>query len=112
MLATAHLGTSVHPVVASAARELLNKSENERSGVLSTAMSFLELYRDPVVARITARSVWRRDLVDGPRPLSLYLVVPPSDIVRTKPLMRLILNQIGRRLTESLDPDRRRRSYS
>jgi type IV secretion system protein VirD4 len=33
----------------------------------------------------------------------LYLVVPPSDISRTKPLIRLILNQIGRRLTESLD---------
>ncbi|MBW5439245.1 conjugal transfer protein TraG [Bradyrhizobium canariense] len=109
MLATPHLGGSVHPVVASAARELLNKSENERSGVLSTAMSFLGLYRDPVVAKITARSDWRiRDLVDGAEPVSLYLVVPPSDIVRTKPLMRLILNQIGRRLTESLDPDRRR----
>ena len=33
---------------------------------------------------------------------TLYLVVPPSDISRTKPLMRLILNQIGRRLTETL----------
>ena len=32
------------------ARELLNKSDNERSGVLSTAMSFLGLYRDPVIA--------------------------------------------------------------
>ncbi|TYO63356.1 conjugal transfer protein TraG [Bradyrhizobium hipponense] len=109
MLATPHLGDRVHPVVASAARELLNKSENERSGVLSTTMSFLGLYRDPVVAKVTARSDWRiRDLVDRPQPVSLYLVVPPSDIVRTKPLMRLILNQIGRRLTESLDPDRRR----
>ncbi len=39
-----------HPVIAAAARELLNKSDNERSGVLSTAMSFLGLYRDPVVA--------------------------------------------------------------
>jgi type IV secretion system protein VirD4 len=28
--------------------------------------------------------------------------VPPSDINRTKPLIRLILNQIGRRLTEEL----------
>lgn len=109
MLATPHLGERVHPVVASAARELLNKSENERSGVLSTTMSFLGLYRDPVVARVTGRSDWRiRDLVDGPRPVSLYLVVPPSDIARTKPLMRLVLNQIGRRLTESLDTDRRR----
>ncbi|PON09994.1 conjugal transfer protein TraG, partial [Candidatus Entotheonella serta] len=29
-------------------------------------------------------------------------VIPPSDISRTKPLIRLILNQIGRRLTEDL----------
>ena len=110
MMATPHLGErGVHPVVASAARELLNKSENERSGVLSTAMSFLGLYRDPVVAAVTGRSTWRiTDLVDAPRPVTLYLVIPPSDISRTKPLIRLILNQIGRRLTETLDPSANR----
>lgn len=104
MMDTPHLGESgVHPVIASSARELLNKSDNERSGVLSTAMSFLGLYRDPVVARVTARCDWRiADLVGGKSPISLYLVVPPSDINRTKPLIRLILNQIGRRLTEEL----------
>ncbi|KER36123.1 conjugal transfer protein TraG [Sphingobium indicum] len=107
MMATNHLGTEeaplVHPVVASAARELLNKSENERSGVLSTAMSFLGLYRDPTIAAVTAASDWRIvDLVEAAHPVSLYLVVPPSDISRTKPLVRLILNQIGRRLTEEL----------
>ncbi len=111
MMTTPHLATTgVHPVVASAARELLNKSENERSGVLSTAMSFLGLYRDPVVAAVTARCDWRiRDLVEGEHPVTLYLVVPPSDISRTKPLIRLILNQIGRRLTEELESKRRRR---
>src|SRR6202142_3187527 len=110
MMTTAHLGEAgPHPVIASAARELLNKSENERSGVLSTAMSFLGLYRDPVVAKVTRRCDWRiRDLVEGDRPASLYLVVPPSDISRTKPLVRLILNQIGRRLTEELDAKGRR----
>ena len=93
-----------HPVVASAAREVLNKSDNERSGVLSTAMSFLGLYRDPTVAEVTSRCDWRiADLIASEHPVSLYLVVPPSDISRTKPLIRLILNQIGRRLTESLD---------
>jgi type IV secretion system protein VirD4 len=108
MMATNHLGTpdtpQVHPVVASAAREVLNKSENERSGVLSTAMSFLGLYRDPTVAQVTSRCDWRiADLVEGEAPVSLYLVIPPSDISRTKPLVRLVLNQIGRRLTERLD---------
>ena len=107
MMATNHLGDDkhpvVHPVVASAAREVLNKSENERSGVLSTAMSFLGLYRDPTVAAVTSSCDWRiADLVEATQPLSLYLVVPPSDISRTKPLVRLILNQIGRRLTEHL----------
>ena len=108
MMTTNHLGTNkqprVHRVVASAARELLNKSENERSGVLSTAMSFLGLYRDPTVAAVTSSCDWRiDDLVEAERPLSLYLVIPPSDISRTKPLVRLVLNQIGRRLTERLE---------
>lgn len=107
MMVTNHLGTDdapeVHPVVAQAGRELLNKSENERSGVLSTAMSFLGLYRDPTVAKTTSACEWRiADLMDAKRPVSLYLVIPPSDISRTKPLIRLILNQIGRRLTEQL----------
>ena len=110
MMTTAHLGEAgPHPVIASAARELLNKSENERSGVLSTAMSFLGLYRDPVVAQVTHRCDWRiRDLVESDRPATLYLVIPPSDINRTKPLVRLILNQIGRRLTEDLHARGRR----
>jgi type IV secretion system protein VirD4 len=104
MMGTPHLGNRPHPVVASAARELLNKSENERSGVLSTAMSFLGLYRDPVVAKVTSRCDWCiADLVEDTRPATLYFVVPPSDISRTKPLVRLILNQIGRRLTEKLN---------
>jgi len=104
MMNTQHVNDLPHPVVASAAREVLNKSENERSGVLSTAMSFLGLYRDPTVAAVTAHCDWRiDDLVHAQHPLSLYLVVPPSDISRTKPLIRLILNQIGRRLTESLE---------
>ena len=109
MMTTPHLGDHPHPVVASAARELLNKSENERSGVLSTAMSFLGLYRDPVVAKVTSRCDWRiMDLMEGNRPATLYLVVPPSDISRTKPLVRLVLNQIGRRLTEQLNAGERK----
>ena len=105
MLATNHVGSAAapkpHPVVASIARELLNKSENERSGVVSTALSFLGLYRDPVIAANTAHSDWRiADLVGAERPVSLYLVVPPSDLSRTRPLMRLLLNQIARHLTD------------
>jgi type IV secretion system protein VirD4 len=103
MLVTSHLPSGPHPVVAQAAREMLNKSDNELSGVFSTAMSCLGLYRDPVIARNTAESDFRiADLMNGDAPASLYLVVPPSDLARTRPIIRLMLNQIGRRLTESM----------
>jgi len=104
MLETQHLPTGPHPVVAQAAREMLNKSEYELSGVFSTAMSCLGLYRDPLIARSTSSSDFRiADLMNADRPVSLYLVVPPSDLSRTRPLIRLLINQIGRRLTESMD---------
>lgn len=108
MMHTQHLGEAVHEVVASAARELLNKSANELSGVLSTAMSFLGLYRDPLIARTTSASDWSlRDLQYADAPVSLYLVIPPSDLSRTRPLLRLVLNQLGRALTEDLQTPRR-----
>jgi len=103
ILVTNHLPTGPHPVVAQAAREMLNKSDNELSGVVSTAMACLGLYRDPVIARNTAESDFRiADLMNADAPVSLYLVVPPSDLARTRPIVRLMLNQIGRRLTESM----------
>ncbi len=104
MLNTRHLPAGPHPLVAQAAREMMNKSSNEMSGVFSSAMACLGLYRDPVIARNTATSDFRiGDLMNAGHPVSLYLVVPPSDLARTRPLIRLMLNQIGRRLTESMD---------
>jgi type IV secretion system protein VirD4 len=100
MMETKHLGDRPHPVIASAAREMLNKAHNELSGVVSTAMSFLGLYRDPIVARATSRSDFKiRDIMNADKPVSLYLVVPPSDLSRTRPLVRLMLNQICRGTT-------------
>ena len=108
MMTTNHLGTDdapcVHPTVAAKAREVWNKDLPERSGVVSTAVSLLSLYADPIVAAATAASDWQvSDLIEADWPVSLYLVVPPSDLSRTRPLMRLVLNQIARRLTEQLD---------
>jgi type IV secretion system protein VirD4 len=104
MLQTRHLPDGPHPAVAGGAREMFSRSENERSGVLSTAISFLSLYRDPIVAANTSRSDFcLSDIMCGKRPMSLYLQVPDSDFDRTRPLMRLLLNFFGRRLTEHLD---------
>ena len=81
MMKTAHLGEAgPHPVIASAARELLNKSDNERSGVLSTAMSFLGLYRDPVVAKVTRRCDWRiADIRSDDKGTTFEIISPKGD---------------------------------
>ena len=95
---------AVHIFVASSAREMLNKADNELSGVVSTAVANLALYRDPIVAANTAACDFRiSDLMNGDSASSLYLVIRPSDIDRLRPLIRLILNIILRRLTEEME---------
>lgn len=104
MLDTEHKEGATHPAVASCAREMMNKSENELSGVVSTAMSFLSLYRDPIVAKNTSTSEFKiSDLMNNEKPVSLYLIVPPSDKDRLKPLLRLVINQIVRSLTRKME---------
>ncbi|WP_373533424.1 type IV secretory system conjugative DNA transfer family protein [Vampirovibrio sp.] len=100
MLANTHPNPKTRMVIAAAARDMTNRPEAERGSVLSTAMSFLALYRDPLVARNISHSDFAiQDLMNHVHPVSLYLVVRPADKDRLKPLMRLLLNQIVRLLT-------------
>src|SRR2546426_7921949 len=83
---------------------MLDKEDKDFSGVLSTAKTALALYSDPLVSRCTSSSDFTvHDLVNHERPVSLYLVVPPSDKIRLRPLMRLIFTMVVNRLTEKLD---------
>jgi type IV secretion system protein VirD4 len=101
MLTRAIKDGAPHPVVAAGARQLLDMADAERSGVVSTALGYLALYRDPVLARATEVSDFAiEDIIAGPRPVSVYLVIPPEEISRLKALLRLVLNQILKRLTE------------
>lgn len=96
--------TATHPVVREKVREMLDKEDKDFSGVLSTAKTALSLYSDPLVAKNTAASDFTiNDLVNHATPVSLYLVVPPSDKIRLRPLMRLIFTMIVNRLTERMD---------
>ena len=105
MKSTPHDQGIAHERIASAAQSMLNKSEEERSGILSTALAYLGLYADPIVARNTSDSDFRiADLMQGEHPMSLYIVVPDSDRLRLKPLTRLMMTQITQRLVEVLNP--------
>ena len=50
MLTARHLPSGSHPLISSTARAMLDKAPEELSGVVSTALSYLSLYRDPLVA--------------------------------------------------------------
>ncbi|MGY8527597.1 type IV secretory system conjugative DNA transfer family protein [Paracidovorax citrulli] len=95
--------TKTHPQVAIAARAMLNKEEKERNSVLSTAKTKLSLYTEPIVARNTSRSDFCvNDLMNHDKPVSLYIVVPPSDKQRLRPLIRLFITFLILRLTASM----------
>jgi type IV secretory pathway TraG/TraD family ATPase VirD4 len=86
-----------HPIVASSAAAMLNRPEEERGSVLSTANSYLSLYDDPVVAKNVRRSDFKiSDLMNSDTPVTLYLACREEDKDRMKPLIRLMLNQILR----------------
>jgi len=102
--------SSQHPVVQSVAQEMLNKHAEERSGVLSTAISLLSIFHDPLIAHATDEHDFTAlSLKNNESPASLYLVLPPSDISRLRVLIRIMLNQIGRILTEHQDVNNKRR---
>ncbi len=96
--------TGTHPVVREKTQEMLDKEDKDFSGVLSTAKTALTLFSDPLVVRNTASSDFHiADLLNSDKPLSVYLVVPPSDKIRLRPLVRLIFTMVVNRLTEKMD---------
>ena len=104
-----HLNGENHPVVGSAARDMMDRPEEEAGSVLSTAKSYLALYRDPVVARNVSRSEFRiKDLMHHSDPVSLYIVTQPNDKARLRPLVRVLVNMIVRLLADRMSFDQGR----
>ena len=94
--------TKTHPIIASLAREMKDKQFEELSGIMSTMMGFLTLFRDPIIDRNTNHSDFRiSDIFEGEQPVTLYFIIPPSDIHRIMPLVRLVFNQILIRMMDN-----------
>lgn len=93
-----------HPVVGQAAQDMIDRPDQEAGSVLSTAKSYLSLYRDDVVASNVRDSSFKiRDLMNAAKPVSLYIVTQPADKVRLKPLVRVLINMICRVLAARMD---------
>ena len=93
-----------HPVVGAAARDMLDRPEEEAGSVLSTAKSYLALYRDPVVAHnVSASDFSVKDLMNYVDPVSLYIVTQPNDKARLRPLVRVMVTMVVRKLADKMD---------
>ena len=98
-----HVNGQVHPVVGAAARDMLDRPEEEAGSVLSSAKSYLALYRDPLVAHNVSASEFKiRDLMHHASPVSLYLVTKPNDKARLRPLIRVFVAMALRLLTDTI----------
>lgn len=81
-----HVNGKNHPVVGSSARDMMDRPEEEAGSVLSTAKSYLSLYRDPIVARNVSASEFKvKDLMNHDNAVSLYIVTQPNDKARLRP---------------------------
>jgi len=92
-------GERTHPIIAASGRDMLNRPDEEAGSVISTASSYLDLYRDPVVTMNTSVSDFCiHDLMNRDKPVSLYIITQPTDKDRLRPLVRIMLDMIVRKL--------------
>ena len=94
----------VHPVVARTAAEMLNKDPKERASVISSVMSKLTLFKDPIIRKNTTNVDFRiKDLMDYETPVSFYVVVESQDIATLAPLLKMLLTQVIGVLAPEMD---------
>lgn len=99
-----HGRPAVNDMVHIGAQEMQDRAAQERSGVHSSSKIDLTLYRDPIVARNISTSDFRLDdLQEADGPIALYLIVPPSDIDRLRPLLRVFWNLLLHRRMQTYD---------
>lgn len=104
MMTTNHREDGPHPVVASVGRDMTNRKGKDGPGILSTALRFLSLWRDPIVARNTSSCDFKvDDLMNRENPMSLYIVTSPEDLSRLRPIIRLLKSTILRKLCKNLE---------
>ena len=99
-----------HPAISQAVREIAmemrTREEREFSGVLSSLVTPLNKFRDPILAHATETSDFKiMDLVEGEPAVTLYLTIRPNERDRLKHYFGLLVNLILRRVTQDIHVD-------
>ena len=95
------LGRDIHPVAYMNIAAFLQKADKERSGVISTANSSLELWSNPLIDATTAKSDF--DIQNfKKKPTTVYVGLTPDNIHRLQPLMKIFYQQATAALSQRM----------
>ncbi len=98
------LGSVIHPVAYMNIAAFLQKADKERSGVVSTANSSLELWTNPLVDTATATSDF--DIMSfRKKKTTVYVGVTPDNLQRLQPLLKVFYQQATEFLSRKLPGD-------
>jgi type IV secretion system protein VirD4 len=101
MIDTPHPDPALHQLIGSMAREIQKIKDRELSGVWTTTMRALHLFRDETLAHNTDTSTIDLDALQfDEQPMTLYLVSPsPEALAEFHPVYRVVLETIFRLCT-------------
>jgi type IV secretion system protein VirD4 len=101
------MGKIIHPVAYMNIAAFLQKADKERSGVVSTMNSSLELWANPLIDTATATSDF--NILDfKKKKITVYVGLTPDNLTRLRPLMQVFYQQatefLCRKIPEEDEP--------
>lgn len=95
MLHYQHTPIGPHKEVVRAAKDILARDEKNRNSVITSATAPLYLFSDPLLTKATSKSDFNiEDLVNSEHPITLYICIPSSDLVRLNPILHIFFTFI------------------
>jgi type IV secretion system protein VirD4 len=95
------IGKHIHPVAYMNIAAFLQKADKERSGVISTMNSSLELWANPLIDSATASSDFNIQMMKKDK-TTVYVGLTPDNIQRLQPLMQVFYQQSTEFLTRKM----------
>ena len=95
------IGKRIHPVAYMNIAAFLQKADKERSGVISTLNSGLELWANPLIDATTARSDFDMQTLKKKK-MSVFCGVTPDNLKRLEPLLKVFYQQATDFMTRNM----------
>lgn len=95
------IGKQIHPVAYMNIAAFLQKADKERSGVISTLNSSLELWANPLIDKATATSDFNISEMKKKK-ISIFVGLTPDNIERLEPLMKIFYQQASQLLCKHM----------